>query len=59
MVLLRRLALKLQVEALSARRVFWETLLHSRVTFRQMAHALERIETSVRACERMYRQVRR
>jgi hypothetical protein len=51
-----RLALQLHMDALVAKRTFWETLLHHTVTFNKMAQA--RMETTVRASERMYKQVR-
>ncbi len=55
----RRLAYHLHLEALIARRTFWETLLHSQVTFIKVARACKRIDQTVKAAERMYKQVRR
>ncbi|KAJ9529670.1 hypothetical protein QJQ45_014402 [Haematococcus lacustris] len=52
-----RLAIMLHTEALLAKRTFWEALLHQTVTFDRVSRAVARIEVSVRAAERIYRQV--
>ncbi len=41
-----------------AKKGFWETLLHNQVTFNKLADSVQRIEETVRAAEKMYRQVR-
>ena len=53
-----RLAVTLHTEVLVAKRVFWENLLHVNVTFDKLARCISRIETTTRAAERMYKQVR-
>ncbi|KAL6757720.1 hypothetical protein V8C86DRAFT_1620236 [Haematococcus lacustris] len=52
-----RLAIHMHEDALLARRTFWETLLHANVTFDKLTRAVARIEVTVRAAERMYKQV--
>ncbi|GFH27264.1 PAS domain-containing protein, partial [Haematococcus lacustris] len=52
-----RLAVKLHTDALLAKRTFWETLLHANVTFDKLSNAVARIESTVRASDRMYKQV--
>jgi hypothetical protein len=49
--------LRLHTDVLIAKRTFWETLLHHNVTFDKLARVILNIERSIRACERMYRQV--
>ncbi|KAJ9529821.1 hypothetical protein QJQ45_022220 [Haematococcus lacustris] len=51
-----RLAIHMHEDALLARRTFWETLLHANVTFDKLTRAVARIEVTVRAAERMYKQ---
>lgn len=53
-----RLALRLHMDALIAKRLFWECLLHNNVTFARLSNAVARIESTVRAAERMYKQVK-
>jgi hypothetical protein len=52
-----RLVLRLHMDALIAKRTFWETLLHNNVTFDKLARATARIDSTVKASERMYKQV--
>ncbi|KAJ9530074.1 hypothetical protein QJQ45_023353, partial [Haematococcus lacustris] len=52
-----RLAVKLHTDALLAKRTFWETLLHANVTFDKLSNAVARIESTVRASDRMYKQL--
>ncbi|GFH17198.1 uncharacterized protein HaLaN_13777 [Haematococcus lacustris] len=52
-----RLAVRMHMDALLAMRNFWETLLHANITFDKLSRAVARIETCVRASERMYRTV--
>jgi hypothetical protein len=52
-----RLAMQLHLDALGAKRTFWETLLHNSVTFHKMVDAVAHIDTTVKASERMYKQV--
>jgi hypothetical protein len=52
----RRLAMQLHMDALVAKRACWETLLHEHVSFAKVATSVRRIESTVRASERMYRQ---
>ena len=49
--------MRLHMDALLAKRGFWETLMHNNITFDKLAKAVQQIETSVRASERMYKQV--
>jgi Tfp pilus assembly protein PilF len=45
------------MDALIAKRTFWEALTHENVTFEKLAKAVFKIESTVKASERMYRQV--
>ncbi len=48
-----RLTVRMHMDALLARRGFWETLISNRVTFDKLSNAVDRIEWTVRAAERM------
>jgi hypothetical protein len=52
-----RLAKQLHMEALVAKRAFWATLLARTVTFGKLAKAVQQIDATVKASERMYQQV--
>jgi hypothetical protein len=52
-----QLTIKLHTDALIAQRSFWQTLLRTSVSFSQLSDAVQCIEATVRASERMYRQV--
>ncbi|KAG2454201.1 hypothetical protein HYH02_001236 [Chlamydomonas schloesseri] len=52
-----RLVTRAHKEALLAMRAFWSLLLHSRVSFVRLTHAINRIEVSIRAAERAYQSV--
>ncbi len=49
--------MRLHTDALLARRTVWESLLHSTVKFNRLADAVERIDQTVKAADRMYMQV--
>ncbi|KAG2432647.1 hypothetical protein HXX76_008987 [Chlamydomonas incerta] len=52
-----RLVTRAHKEALLAMRAFWSLLLHSRVSFVRLTHAINRIEVSIRSAERAYQSV--
>jgi hypothetical protein len=52
-----RVTVRVHMEALVAKRTFWETLLHNNVTFDKLADAVESIEKTVKAAEQTYKQV--
>jgi hypothetical protein len=52
-----RLTVQLHTNALVARKTFWETLQSRKVTFYKLSVAIQAIESSLQAAERMYKQV--
>ncbi len=52
-----RVTVRMHMDALLAKRAFWETLLRNNVTFDLLADAVKDIEKTVKAAESTYKQV--